>query len=84
MDVFRLPCYSVFPANIGGMSAWIVIVKRGSASVMPMTAEDRLRVKKLASSRKRVEQSRAGAKIKEGLPTKERTGRSKYRRVQSS
>ena len=33
--VFQLPCESIFPANIGGHIAWILVVKRGTRAPVP-------------------------------------------------
>ena len=51
--VWQLPCTAVFPANIGGHMAWIVVVKRGKGEAVsaPGHAE---RVKRLTGKRERV------------------------------
>lgn len=35
--VFHLPCESIFPVNISGILAWIVVVRRGRAMPLPST-----------------------------------------------
>ncbi|KAL7471251.1 hypothetical protein ACHAXS_011558 [Conticribra weissflogii] len=36
-SVFELPCDSVFPVNIGGLIAWIIVVRRGKMKPLPPT-----------------------------------------------
>jgi len=36
-SVFELPCDSVFPANIGGLVAWVIVVRRGKMTPIPPT-----------------------------------------------
>lgn len=37
--VFALPCESVFPVNVGGFIAWVIVVYRGTAA-RPVAPED--------------------------------------------
>lgn len=52
--VIELPCDSIFPVNIGGLIAWVVIAKRGSGKAKPFK-NHKERVRKLTLKRQRQE-----------------------------
>jgi len=51
--VWSLPCSAVFPTNIGGNVAWVIVVHRGSADPVP-GPEHAEQVKKLTGKRDRI------------------------------
>lgn len=51
--VWQLPCDAVFPCNIGGHLAWVIVIQRGEA--VPLSMPGRLeRMKKLIGKREHV------------------------------
>ena len=53
--IWQLPCSSVFPVNIGGFIAWIILVRRGCGELSITHNDTRLhRIKTLARRRDRV------------------------------
>ncbi|CAB9514005.1 THUMP domain-containing protein 3 [Seminavis robusta] len=60
-DIISMPCDSVFPVNIGGLMAWVVIVKRdnGPPRELPNYKD---RVRKVAGKRERIERCKANDK----------------------
>jgi hypothetical protein len=63
-SIWDLPCYEIFPVNIGGLLAWIVHVRRGSGALRTQSMVSHLaRVKRLTHKRfqKERHQSHAGA-----------------------
>eukprot|EP00957_Ditylum_brightwellii_P198084 15091327-Ditylum_brightwellii.AAC.1 len=68
-DVFQTPFDSVFPVNIGGLSAWIIIVRRGYGKVIaPKDAKKRTR--QLFTMRERQHKHEQSALNKERLKKK--------------
>ena len=56
-DVICMPCESIFPVNIGGLLAWVVVARRGSASVIPFP-DHATQVKTLTAKRERIARQR--------------------------
>lgn len=49
---WQLPCSSVFPINVGGLLAWVILVRRGSAPHQPLPRYAE-RLRKVANNRER-------------------------------
>lgn len=61
-DVILMPCDSVFPVNIGGLTAWVVIARRGLGQVKPIKNQIE-RVRKLTHKRERNETIRSNGVV---------------------
>ena len=63
--LWKFPCTAVFPVNIGGISAWIVMISRGDA----LWEHERLmqRIRKQVAKRQLVLKQQAGIKKKKRL-----------------
>jgi hypothetical protein len=59
--VIELPCDSIFPVNIGGLIAWVVIAKRGPGKAKPFK-NHKERVRKLTLKRQRQESQHVNGK----------------------
>ena len=56
-DVFCMPCDSIFPVSIGGLLAWVVIVRRGAANAKQFP-NHRERARILTEKRERIAKQR--------------------------
>jgi len=56
--VMQMPCDSIFPVSIGGLLAWVIVAKRGSAAAREIP-NHRQRVKALTGKRERVAKQRS-------------------------
>lgn len=58
-DSWELPCHSIIPVNIGGLLAWVIVVKRGSAVChKPILLNHQSRVKSITTKRDHRERQR--------------------------
>lgn len=73
-----LPCQSIFPVNIGGLVAWVLMVQRGAAQGKRVATHSQ-QVKRLARKRHIIDSHNAKQDSK---PTKEGESK-KYRRLQA-
>jgi hypothetical protein len=69
--VWRLPCQSCFPVNIGGLLAWVVIVYRGSCEGK-RTKNHEQRCSKLTARRSRIEQQRNANRRREDISSRQK------------
>jgi hypothetical protein len=56
-DVITMPLFSVFPVNVGGLLAWVVIAQRGKGKARGCS-NYKERVRGIACKRDRIEKSR--------------------------